>query len=205
MKHIVVFGASGTFGRVFIPMITMNEHYHVTAVSRHASRVFSSSGNLAVADVDATLLGSVDELVKAADVVYCAVSGEDLPAVTQNIVTAMQTHGKKRLILMGAVGIYNEIPADMDEPDNVRNNPAQVPNRDAVAIVEQSPLDYTVLRPGYFVGGSGQDFTLTFKGEPAKGYKTTIQSVVGLACQLVANDGLHVGQSVCITKDMTKN
>ena len=79
----------------------------------------------------------------------------------------------KRLIFMGAVGIYNEIPEDIDPEDNVDNNPDQVPNRQAVDVVEASALNYTILRPGYLQDGDENDYTLTVKGEAAKGYITS--------------------------------
>lgn len=115
----------------------------------------------------------------------------------------MKKAGLRRIIFMGAVGIYDEIPADMDDEDNVRNNPDQIPNRKAADIVENSGLDYTVLRPGYLRDGDKDDFTLTFKGEQAKGYVSTIPSVVGLAVRLIHDDTLYVRQSVSITRDMS--
>ena len=116
---------------------------------------------------------------------------------------AMKVAGLRRLIFMGAVGIYDEIPADMDDEDNVKNNPDQIPNRKAADIVENSGLDYTILRPGYLRDGDKDDFTLTFKGEQAKGYVSTIPSVVGLAVRLIHDDTLYVRQSVSITRDMS--
>ena len=64
-------------------------------------------------------------------VVYCAISGDDLPVIAEKMVSAMKKAGLRRIIFMGAVGIYDEIPADMDDEDNVRNNPDQIPNRKA--------------------------------------------------------------------------
>lgn len=141
--------------------------------------------------------------MKDCDVVYCSISGYDLPVIAANTVSAMKKNGVRRLIFMGAVGIYNEIPVDMDDEDNVRNNPDQVPNRDAVANVEASGLDYTILRPGYLQDGDKDDFTLTFKGEQAKGYVSTIPSVVELAASLINDDTFYVHQSVSITRDMS--
>ena len=60
--------------------------------------------------------------------VYCAISGDDLPVIAEKTVSAMKKAGLRRIIFMGAVGIYDEIPADMDDEDNVRNNPDQIPN-----------------------------------------------------------------------------
>ena len=96
--------------------------------------------------------------------VYCAISGDDLPVIAEKMVSAMKKAGLRRIIFMGAVGIYDEIPADMDDEDNVRNNPDQIPNRKAADIVANSGLHYTILRPGYLRDGDKDDFTLTFKG-----------------------------------------
>lgn len=119
------------------------------------------------------------------------------------MVSAMKKTGVRRLIFMGAVGIYDEIPADMDDEDNLRNNPDQIPNRRATDVVENSGLDYTILRPGYLRDGDKDDYTLTFKGEQAKGYVSTIPSVVGLAASLINDDTLYLHQSVSITRDMS--
>lgn len=106
---------------------------------------------------------------------------------------------------MGAVGIYNEIPADIDDDDNLDNEPAQEPNRKAVDIIETSDLNYTVLRPGYLRDGSADDYVITLKGEPAKGYTSTISSVIELVKKLIADEKIYSRQSVSITRDFTKN
>lgn len=110
----------------------------------------------------------------------------------------------ERLIFTGAVGIYNEIPKEIDDDDNLDNEPAQIPNRKAVDIIEASKLNYTVLRPGYLRDGNENDFTLTFKGEPAKGYVTSISSLVNLILRLISDKKLYSGESVSITKNSKK-
>ena len=88
--------------------------------------------------------------------------------------------------------------------DNVDNEPAQIPNRNAVNLVEASNLNYTVLRPGYLREGNSDDYVLTVKGEAAKGYISTIPSVVEFAKKLIADEKLYSQESVSITKDMEK-
>ena len=105
---------------------------------------------------------------------------------------------------MGATGIYNEIPVDMDDDDNLDNELAQIPNRKAVDIIENSNLNYTILRPGYLRNGDTNDFVLTFNGEKAKGYISTISSVVVLSTSLINDSKLYSRESVGITKDMQK-
>lgn len=107
----------------------------------------------------------------------------------------------KRLIFMGAVGIYNEIPDEIDDDDNLDNEPAQIPNRQAVDIVEESDLNYTILRPGYLRNGDENDFVLTFKGEAAKEYTTSIPALMNFAVQLILNDTLYLKENISITHD----
>lgn len=203
MKRILILGASGTFGKALVEKLSNDEECHLTLASRHASAFYHESERCHVVDCDAMKTDDLQQAMTSCHVVYCAISGYNLPVIAANMVSAMKKNGVRRLIFMGAVGIYNEIPVDMDEEDNVRNNPDQVPNRDAVANVEASGLDYTILRPGYLQDGDKDDFTLTFKGEQAKGYVSTIPSVVELAVRLINDDTLYLHQSVSITRDMS--
>lgn len=203
MKHVLILGASGTFGKALVQRLEHENDCHLTLVSRHASICFQENEHYHVVDCDATKLKDLEEVMTGYDVVYCAISGEALPLAAENIVSAMKKRGLHRLILMGAVGIYNEIPTEMDDEDNVKNNPDQVPNRKAADVVESSGLDYTILRPGYLQDGDKDDFTLTFKGEPAKGFLSTIPSVVEFAVSLIKSEVDYSKQSVSITRDMS--
>lgn len=203
MKRVLILGATGTFGKALVEKLNGDENSRLTLASRHAAAVCHENGQCRAIDCDAMKAGDLRLAMKDCAAVYCAISGNDLPEIAGNIVSEMKHAGLRRLIFMGAVGIYNEIPADMDDEDNVKNNPEQRPNREAADIVEASGLDYTILRPGYLQDGNENDFTLTFKGEKAKGYISTIPSVVALAVRLINDDGLYVRQSVSITKDMS--
>lgn len=203
MKRILILGASGTFGKTLVEKLSNDEECHLTLASRHASAFYHESERCHVVDCDAMNADDLQQAMADCHVVYCAISGGDLPVIIENTVSAMKKIDLRRLIFMGAVGIYDEIPADMDDEDNVRNNPDQIPNRRAADVVENSGLDYTILRPGYLRDGDKNDYALTFKGEQAKGYISTIPSVVGLAIRLIQDNTLYVRQSVSITHDMS--
>lgn len=202
--NILVLGATGTFGTALTEKLSKYTDDKITLFARHASKKYSASEHITVMDGDALNPDDLKNAVKNQDVVYCAISGGDLPKVAENIVEAMEQENINRLIFMGAVGIYNEIPNDIDPQDNVENNPDQVPNRQAVDAVEASALNYTVLRPGYLQDGDENDYTLTVKGEAAKGYITTIPSIANLAVRLIYDSSLYSRESVSITKDMRK-
>lgn len=201
MKNVLLLGASGTLGKAVTERLLTETDLMLTLFARHASEVYAE-GKAAVIDGDAAERETLMAAMRNQDIVVCMVSGEQLPEIAKNIVSCMNDLKKRRLIFMGAVGIYNEIPDAMDGENNVDNNPDQVPNRKAVDIIEASDLEYTVLRPGYLREGDENDCVLSVKGEAANGYVTTIPSLVRLIQRLIDDDRLFVRESVSITKDM---
>lgn len=201
MKNVLLLGATGTAGSAITKKLLSDTDVHVTLFSRHAGEMYSDSYRTTVISGNAENMEDLKKAMYKQDVVYCAISGASLPQIAENIVKAMSECSVKRLIFMGAVGIYNEIPAEIDGEDNLDNEPAQLPNRQAVDIVETSNLNYTVIRPGYLREGAEDNFVLSIKGEPAKGYITTIPSLVKLALELILDEDLYLKESVSITQD----
>lgn len=204
MKHVLLLGATGTAGSALTRKLLTDTDCHLTLFSRHAEEMYTDTSRISAINGDAKNLTALKAVMSEQDVVYCAISGDALPQIAENIVSAMNETGVKRLIFMGAVGIYNEIPDEIDGEDNLDNEPAQIPNRQAVDIVEASSLNYTVLRPGYLGDGNEDDFVLTVKGEAAKGYTTPVPALVKLAVKIILDDDLYSRESVSITRDMTK-
>lgn len=166
--------------------------------------MYTDTDRISVINGDAETMEELKAAMSGQDIVYCAISGKALPKIAQNITAAMAESDVNRLIFMGAIGIYNEIPDEIDGKDNLGNEPAQIPNRKAVDIVEASNLNYTVLRPGYLRDGSEDDFVLTVKGEAAKGYITPIPALVKFAVKIIMDDDLYSRESVSITCDASK-
>lgn len=204
MKNVLLLGATGTAGSALTKELLSETDCHLTLFARHAREMYTNTDRISVINGDAENIEELKAIMPEQDVVYCAISGNALPQIAENIVSTMNETGVKRLIFMGAVGIYNEIPDDIDGKDNLDNEPAQIPNRKAVDIVESSNLNYTILRPGYLREGSENDFVLTFKGESAKGYITPIPALVKFAVKIILDDTLYSRESISITQDATK-
>ena len=201
MKNILLLGATGTAGSALTKKLLSDTDCRLTLFSRHAKAVYSDAPRTKVVNGDAKNPEDLRAALRGQDVVYCAISGDALPEIAKVLVTAMREVGVKRLIFMGAVGIHNEIPDEIDGEDNLDNEPAQIPNRKAADAVEASDLNYTILRPGYLRDGEENDYVLTVKGEHAKGYITPIPALVKFAVQLILNDHLYARESVSITND----
>lgn len=204
MKNVLLLGATGTAGRAITKKLLSETNCCLTLFARHAREMYTDTNRVSVIDGDAKTVAELKAVMPGQDVVYCAISGDALPQIAENTIAAMTESGVNRLIFMGAVGIYNEIPDEIDGEDNLDNEPAQIPNRKAVDVVEASSLNYTMLRPGYLKDGGADDFILTMKGEAAKGYTTPIPALVKFAVQLIENDTLYSRESISITQDATK-
>ena len=204
MRNVLLLGATGTAGSALTKKLLADTDCHLTLFARHAGEVYADTDRITAVNGDAENSDELKSAMPGQDVVYCAISGDALPKIAENIVAAMTETGVKRLIFMGAVGIYNEIPDEIDGEDNPDNEPAQIPNRKAVDIVEASNLNYTILRPGYLGEGDEDDVVLTVKGEAAKGDTTPIPALMKFARRLILNDGLYSRESVSITHDTTK-
>lgn len=200
--NIAILGATGMFGSALVKNLLTDTDDYLMLIARHAKSEYQDNDRMVAIDADATDIEELKKSLTGAELVCCAISGESLPLIAANLVSVMSELGITRLLFMGAVGIYNEIPAEMDGDDNVDSEPAQVPNRKAGDIVEASNLKYTVLRPGYLRDGNSDDYVLTVKGEAAKGYITTIPSLIEFLKQLILDSELYSRESVSITKDM---
>lgn len=202
MNNILILGGTGTLGSALKEYLLENTEYRITLFSRHATDNTEECDRISIVNGNATKTDDLFAVLSSSSGVVCAISGNELPDVAKALVPAMEKHGPKRLIFTGAVGIYNEIPEEMDGKDNVSANPHQIPNRKAVDIVEASNLDWTVLRPGYLQNGNADDFILSLKGEPACGFITTIPSIVRMITKLLDDPALYLHESVSITRDM---
>ena len=88
--NILVLGATGTFGTALTEKLSKYTDDKITLFARHASKKYSASEHITVMDGDALNHDDLKNAVKNQDVVYCAISGGDLPKVAENIVEAME-------------------------------------------------------------------------------------------------------------------
>ncbi len=197
--NIALLGATGKFGRKFTAKLLTNPDNNLTLLSKSAEGIFGENHRTKAMNVDATKLKDLKKVLKDSNIVYCAVSGPDQPEIARNLVEV----NPKRVIWMSVVGIYNELEEKNGGEFNVANEDEQIPNRDAAEIIENSNLDYTVLRVGYLIYGDENEYVITEKGETAKGYVSHIESVEKVALEIIAKPELYSCKSISVTKDMS--
>jgi uncharacterized protein YbjT (DUF2867 family) len=126
------------------------------------------------------------------DVVYANLSGT-MAQQADVIVRAMQATGVKRLIFISSMGIYGEVPGEKYR--SILN-----PYRDSAALIEDSDLDYTILRPGWFTHDAEINYQLTHKGESFNGHDVSLNSLSELIVKLALNPGMEVRCSLGVSR-----
>lgn len=196
--NIAILGATGNFGRFFTAKLISIPNYQITAISKSAENMYENSHRVTAKSIDATNQNDLKGLLENQDIVFCAVSGPDQVAIARNLVEL----NVNRLIFMSVVGIYNEIPKGEGDEFNLDNEPEQRVHRNAVDIIEDSTLDYTIFRLGYLLYNNDEDYVINKKGESAKGYVSNVKSIEKIALDIIKKPELYSRENISITKDM---
>lgn len=101
----------------------------------------------------------------------------------------MEETGVKRIIAISSIGIY-ETPL----------KPVLKPYRKLADIIEDSNLDYTILRPDWFTNGNEIDYAITQKGAPETGTAISRKSIASFIGTIVKNPELHTNENLGISK-----
>ena len=168
--RVIVFGATGKTGR-HVCRAALSDGHQVTAFGRSIERLDESGLELYKGDVlDADSVGRAVAGHDAAIVCLGSTGLRDtttLSAGTRTVVDAMVDQDVKRLVVMSAAGVHNswrQIPWTSRLLFRTLLRNLLTDHEAQEAIVEQSPLDWTIVRAA------------VLKDEPATGTCTATNS-----------------------------
>ncbi len=158
---IIVFGANGQIGQLFIDKVKKEEIHEVTAAVRKVEQVkeFKSKGvNAKLTDLEGSV-NDLADLINGYDaVVFTAGSGGktgpdktllvDLDGAVKTMEAAMEA-GAKRYLMVSALQANNR------ENWNHKIKPYYVAKHYADRCLMESKLDYTIVRPGGLTNDPG--------------------------------------------------
>lgn len=187
MKKVLVIGATGSLASVVIEELKKLEDVGLTLFARNIKRI-PNVGSANIIQGDAMYLDNVKNAVQGQDIVYVNLAG-NLDPMSKNIVKAMEETGVKRIIAISSIGIYEK---------SLRS--VLVPYRALADNIENSNLDYTILRPDWFTNANELDYALTLKGQPETGSAISRKSIASFVAKIVENPKLHVNENLGISK-----
>lgn len=193
MKKVLIIGATGTIGGAVRQTLLNDTDNQLTLFARSASRLNTSDRETVLAG-DVTKDSDLDKAIAGQDAVFVALSG-NLGQFAKKIVAAMDRNNVSRLLFITSMGIYDEIPASVGASGNLSSNSMLRSYREAADVVEDSDLNYTVIRPGLFTNGP-VDYEITKKGEPFGGHDVSISSIADFVKNAIADDSYYSHDSV---------
>ena len=189
---ILLLGASGSLGSYVIDELLSVDGVNLRLYARDIKKLENFRS-----DKTTLIQGDVLDkarLKEAVDSVYAGLAGS-LEAMASSLVSAMKETGVKRLVWITSYGIYEgEVPSGRRTPSSYINS---------AKIIENSDLDYTLIRPQWFSDANEIDYEVTSwsKGEKFKNENAEIsrRSIANLVKRCLL-DGFGVKDSLGINK-----
>ena len=196
MTRIAVIGGTGTIGRAVISELMARSGNDVTAVSRTAQ---TSSFPKGVRAINGDLMNdaTLDKPLSGVDAVFLVWTAppEAAPAAIQRIARHV-----KRLVLLSA-------PIKTQHPFFQQPNPMAAMQARLERLIEASPLEWTILRPGMFawnaIGWWGPQIrrsnVVRWPLAAAATAPIDERDIASVAARVLAEDGDHAGRDYVLT------
>ena len=147
MKNVIILGASGNIAKHVIDIMVKKNGINLTLFLRNKSRLINKDvSKCRIIEGNVLVYNQLKEAITGQYIVYANLAG-DLEAMAKNIVKAMKETGVKRIIAISSIGIY-ETPLRQ----------VLIPYRKLADIIEESGLDFTILRPTWFTNADEVDY-----------------------------------------------
>ena len=196
MTSVLIIGATGTIGEAVRETLLRETDDNLTLFSKDAGEL----------NIDKTRETKIpgnteneDELAQAMvgqDAVFASIGGEDDEFI-ENIISAMDRNNALRLVFVTSMGVYDEIPAPEDIRNDLDYTTMKIPYNKMIDEVEESDLNYTVVRPGWYIQGD-VNYEITEIGDIIPSQGVTISSIADFVKCLVQDPTLYSRQSVGI-------
>ncbi|TLD86183.1 SDR family oxidoreductase [Helicobacter sp. MIT 05-5294] len=200
---VLIIGANGSVARVATTMFLDNTNVNLKLFLRNAKRLeHLKSPRVEVVEGDATNKDSLVSAMQNVNVVYANLYGKNTPQMAQTIIEAMHEVGLKRLVWITSFGVYNGQYQEIPDSELARIASYIAPHREEVRIIEDSDIDYTIIRAQWFSNADEIDYELTQKGEAFKNPSARIsrKSIADLIVRLCTTPAFGVRQSFGINK-----
>ncbi|EHN59049.1 NAD(P)H-binding protein [Oenococcus kitaharae] len=203
---IIILGAAGQISRQLTERLLKETTHDLTLFARNADtrlQDYAASNRVTLISGDLTDQQAVTNAIAKQDLVY--LDFDRLPVVS-TVISAMDTNHVKRLIIAGALSIYNEVVGEFGRWNKRMMGEISPERREMINKIENSDLDYTYMRMTWLYNqiGNTRYFTMQ-KGEQFRGAQVTRQAITQYVLDLIADPTRDLRASVGIAEPGTED
>ncbi|WP_125762712.1 SDR family oxidoreductase [Companilactobacillus hulinensis] len=204
MTRVLVLGANGKIARRATQIYLDSTNNSLRLYLRNPARLRDIDNRLVeIVGGDTTDEDTLVESMKDVDVVYANLAGSNIKEQAETIVEAMHATGLKRLIWISTLGIYDEVPGKFGEWNNKTLGSYITNYASAAKVIEDSDLEYTIIRPAWLTDKDEVDYETTQKGEAFKGTEVSRKSVAQLVVDITQAPDKFNRESIGVDKPGT--
>ncbi|MCU5746266.1 NAD(P)H-binding protein [Staphylococcus sp. SQ8-PEA] len=202
MTKILIIGAAGQIPRFLIPKLLANGH-KLVLFARNASQRLNhlQQDNVEIIDGDLKNRQQLMEAMKDVDIVY----SNTLSNVEQAkpIVETIEDLKVNRLIVASVLDIYGEVVGEFAKWNRMMVGNGTPERASAAEVVENSAINYTILRLTWLYDQEGKKYEITHKGDPFLGAQVTRQAVAQLITDIINNPKMYSYESIGVNEPNT--
>lgn len=206
MAKVLILGANGKIARLAEHIFVDTTDTDLRLYLRDAGRLkdFTDSHTLLeTVEGDTTDVKTLIQAMKDIDVVYANLAGDNIEDQAKAIVEAMHAENKKRLIWISTLGIYDEVPGKFGEWNKKILGDYITRYAAAAKVIEDSDLDYTIIRPAWLTDKPEVDYEVTQKDEQFKGTEVSRRSVAQVVVDITQDPAKFSRESIGLNKPNT--
>ncbi|RSX55711.1 NAD-dependent dehydratase [Bifidobacterium dolichotidis] len=192
-RTVAILGAAGRIAKLAEPIL-LAQGLDLVLYARHPQRINSDvrkSSHVHVVQGEAMETGKLAEAVEDASVVYANFTGgtgHDRPSIVdqaESVVDAMKSPKHKRLVWVSSLGIYDEIPGMYGQWNRATLGHILVEYAEAAKVIEDSHLDYTIIRPAWVSDTDEVTYEITDSKAPTQATEVPQLSVANIVSEIM--------------------
>ncbi len=205
MANVLILGAHGKIAQLVETQLLAETDYHLTLFLRNADRLnVTDSKRETVIEGDAADKGELIKALDGIDIVYANLSGKNIEDQAKAVVSAIDRTNVQRLIWISTLGIYDEVPGNFGKWNHQQLDGGYLETYGAAAkVIEESDLDYTIIRPAWLSNKDIVSYETTQKGEPFKGTEVSRKSIADLVVSLINDPSKEIRHSLGVNQPNT--
>lgn len=206
MTKVMIIGAYGAMAQLVTQQLLDTTDATLVLYLRRAQRLgqYENNDRVMLVDGDATDTAAMAEAMTDVDVVYSSLgNGVNLDVKTAKVIAAMKRAGQQRLIYISALGAQHEVPGKFGEWNEAMIAGELVGFRKTAALVADSGLTYTEVRPAWLTNRDEVTYEVTQLADGFKGTEVSRQSVADFVVKTIMVPMTHRNESVGLDKPGT--